>query len=212
MTDTLTIAQFIANRRKYLLRNREPFIKDKIIGFMDSVSSHVKAAAKLTNVIQIKSKQEINQQQYLKGLAIKHIDEIATKLHRFTHNQSKPSIFLWEFTLYSLISPQVIITHKNPSKISGYSNIWSCKNKLTIKRHCMTELQEQTHPSQFNEYIVRQNMNEIRQHVMNFSFLKPNEINSPIDIVIQSTETHTNNAYRNAQNTNNSSEPQAPPK
>ena len=137
MTDTLTIAQFVINRRKYILRNTEgSSLKGKNIGFMNVPKCQLKMVGILVNVIKINNKQEINQPKYLKGLAVEDINEIATKLHAFTRstsNRNKPCIYLWEFKIYALINPKMIITPKKPTLINSYSNLWSCKNKLLLK-------------------------------------------------------------------------------
>ena len=138
MTDPTVIAQFICNRRKYILRSTEgTSLKGRNIGFMNVRNNHLQIVAVLVNIIKINNKQEINQKKYLDGLAVNNIDDIAVKLHAFTRkstsSRNKPSIYLWEFKLYSLINPDIIIGVKSPDSISELSTLWNCKNKLIIK-------------------------------------------------------------------------------
>lgn len=101
---------------------------------MDSATNTIKAVAKLTEVIEV-DEQSLNRPEILKGLGIKHIDEIRAKLHSFARGSQSNTArgFLWQFELYAFVDPSVRIGAKYPEKLSSYSNVWRCKNKLVIR-------------------------------------------------------------------------------
>lgn len=99
------ISNYVSERKKYMLASTN--IKGRRIGFMDKSTLRLKAVFILTECIEIDSKMELNENKnYLHGLGIKSIDDIAPTLLR-------NSIYLWHFSLFALINKECIISPKN---------------------------------------------------------------------------------------------------